>query len=181
MLPRESQQLAHDHAELNGLLKEVQQALNGADLEVSQARLDLFWARLAVHIRAEHLHLFPSVLDGLSDTAVEPTLNEARAAVERLRSDHNFFMRELARAIETMRTLSSVRDNGTVNEGLQIVRDTIRKLEQRLVTHNQSEESQIYRWAGTVLNERSRAELAAQISDELMNRPPRFSLDVWSN
>ena len=52
------------------------------------------WARLAVHIRTEHLHLFP---------AIARRVNAAERAIDRLRADHDFFMRELAQAIAILR------------------------------------------------------------------------------
>jgi hemerythrin-like domain-containing protein len=100
MVSQPSQRLAHDHTELDKLLKQLQQALDDSDLEASHAKLDLFWARLAVHIRAEHLHLFPTVLRRLSgtvDQSVGPSLSQAQSAVIRLREDHDFFMNDSRR------------------------------------------------------------------------------------
>src|SRR5437764_14237253 len=51
--------LEEDHASLGGLIEELCAALDGSDVARSFALLDLVWARLAVHIRAEHLCLFP--------------------------------------------------------------------------------------------------------------------------
>jgi len=67
MLSQASQRLVDDHIALDEVLKQLKEMLTGGDIEASHARLDLFWARLAVHIRAEHLHLFPVVLNRLSD------------------------------------------------------------------------------------------------------------------
>src|ERR1043165_845632 len=102
--------LAHDHISLDGLLRDVIAALDAGDAQRSHARLDLFWARLAVHIRAEHLHLFPAILGALREKrggkiAAAPSLAEAQEAIEELRHDHDFFMRELAGAVQLMRTL----------------------------------------------------------------------------
>jgi hypothetical protein len=52
--------LAHDHSEIDTLTRDLLAALEEGDkLQVDKlqvfARLDLLWARLAVHIRAEHL------------------------------------------------------------------------------------------------------------------------------
>ena len=51
---------------MNDLLKQVLTALHNKDVEASYSKLDLLWARLAVHIRAEHLHLFPAVINRLT-------------------------------------------------------------------------------------------------------------------
>jgi hypothetical protein len=67
-----SQQLIDDHAAIDRVLKELQAALWSSDLETAHAKLDLFWARLAVHVRAEHLHVFPTVLSSL-DRASAPS------------------------------------------------------------------------------------------------------------
>src|SRR6266496_959278 len=67
MLSKASRRLADDHLALDEALRQFRETLDTGDIEASHARLDLFWARLAVHIRAEHLHLFPVVLNRLSD------------------------------------------------------------------------------------------------------------------
>jgi hypothetical protein len=89
-------QLSNDHAELGKLLGEVRDALEAGDITRSHSRLDLFWARLAMHIRAEHLHLFPAILQGLKEpprvNAGMPSHSEVLSAIEKLRSDHDFFM-----------------------------------------------------------------------------------------
>ena len=92
-----NQRLAHDHAELGNLLGEVNAALDAKVIARSHASLDRFWARLAVHIRAEHLRLFPAVLDALSGSRENiPSADEALNAIEELRRDHDFFMHELS-------------------------------------------------------------------------------------
>lgn len=176
--------LTHDHAALDEVLNQLQTALDSGDVEGSHAKLDLFWARLAVHIRAEHLHLFPAIINRLRSTADERifglTLSKAQAVVERLRADHDFFMHELARAIGILRDLVKVTDRGA-DEGTRKVRDAVLEIEKRLVIHNELEESQIYRWATTILSEQEQVELANRINAELANRPPRFALRIWSS
>jgi hypothetical protein len=82
MLSQASQRLGDDHVALGAVLRQLQEALDTGDIEACHARLDLFWERLAVHIRAEHLHLFPAVINRLSDmtgdSTLAPTLNEGR-------------------------------------------------------------------------------------------------------
>src|SRR5512132_3374750 len=179
MLPEASRRLADDHSALDEVLSGLSKALDTADVDASHARLDLFWAQLAIHIRAEHLHLFPAIIKGLSktpdDQAVAPTRNEGQQAIERLRGDHDFFMHELARAIGILRELVHNKDLRTVDEGMRVVREAVLEVQNRLIIHNELEESQVYRWAKTILNEEEQAELATRISVELANLPPRFS------
>lgn len=54
--------LVRDHAEVDALFCELSPAFaRGGAREVFE-KLDYLWARLAVHIRAEHLQLFPALL-----------------------------------------------------------------------------------------------------------------------
>jgi len=183
MFSEASQRLADDHSALDEVLSGLRKALANGDVADSHARLDLFWARLAVHIRAEHLHLFPAIINGMSkstdDQAGAPTRTEGQRAVERLRADHDFFMHELARAIGILRGLVKNLDPRTVQEGMRLVRQAVLEVEKRLILHNELEEKQIYRWTETILTEREQAELATQISAELSNRPPRISPGAW--
>jgi hypothetical protein len=64
--------------------------------------------------------------------------------IERLRADHDYFMHQLARAVEKMRMLLNVSEQLVIVEGLAIVKDTISEIEQKLADHNQIEEKQIY-------------------------------------
>ena len=168
-----SEQLVDDHAALDKVLKQLQTALQRRELETAHAKLDLFWARLAVHIRAEHLHLFPAVLSA-------PVLREAETAVAQLRQDHEFFMHELARAIEIMRKLLTVSEQSIREEGMNDVENRILQIEQRLTRHNDDEENRVYHWATTVLSFEEQVKLAKQISMELQNRPSRFTENTWS-
>ena len=158
--------LSDDHYAVSEVLKELLTALNNKDVETSYSKLDLLWARLAVHIRAEHLHLFP---------AIASKLTQAQPMIDRLRADHDFFMRELARAMGILRELP--RDEVE----LAAVGDTIREIEKRLATHNDIEEDEIYRWSSTILTEPEQLQLLARINAELENRPPRFSEEAWAN
>src|SRR3712207_2351236 len=104
--------LTHDHAEVDALLGELSQAFEGGRARGVFEKLDYLWARLAVHIRAEHLHLFPALLAARAvgqgegtDDALAP--GEVRMAVGRLREDHDFFMRELAGAVNDARALAA--------------------------------------------------------------------------
>ena len=171
--------LEEDHASVAGLISQLCLALDGRDVERSFARLDLVWARLAVHIRAEHLCLFPAVLDAARRQQARAggaaRLAEASAAVRRLKRDHDFFMRELAGAVKALRELRSVRGSAAAEEVLRGVRRTITAVEARLEEHNRLEEEQVYRWPAAVLDSDGQARLAECVRREIGNQPPRFA------
>lgn len=171
-----NERLAHDHAELGELLGKVVAALDAKDVAQSHASLDLFWARLAVHIRAEHLFLFPAILDAPSKSR-ENAVSESEAlkAVEELRQDHHFFMRELSLAVATTRGLLTTADKRVVEEQLKDTRAKIGVVEARLSKHNKAEEEGVYRWTGSLLSEAEQSVLAAGMQRELENIPPRFA------
>ena len=157
-----SDRLRDDHHDVDEVLKQLLTALGNRDLQESYAKLDLLWARLAVHIRAEHLHLFPAVVSRLPET---------QSVIFQLREDHDFFMRELARALATLR--EEARFDPVIK--------TVQEVEKRLANHNEIEENQIYSGASKEMTNSEQAELAAKINHELENRPPRFSLASWEN
>lgn len=180
-----SAQLSYDHGSIDKVLKQLQTALRNSDVESAHAKLDLFWARLAVHIRAEHLHLFPAVLSSLENTAVShvsaPSLVEAKNVVTQLRQDHDFFMHQLAVAVEIMRGLLASPDQLAVRERMNNVEKVVLEVERRLVQHNELEENEIYRWTAILLNSEEQQKLQAQITKELQNHPARFTLSTWSD
>ena len=168
------EQLSDDHHAVGEVLKQLLSALDSKDIQTSYSKLDLLWARLAVHIRAEHLHLFPAVANQIS--------GEALTIVESLRTDHDFFMRELARGVGILRDLLVQKTITTSDEArLADVSETVREIDKRLATHNEIEESQIYRWSSIMLTEQEQSDLLARISAELENRPSRFSAEAWAN
>jgi len=177
------QRLSDDHDAVSKVLNELLTALDHKDLETSYARLDLLWARLAVHIRAEHLHLFPAVTSGFSKSRddVRPDASEALATIENLRIDHDFFMRGLARGIGILRELRQRKFTASDEGELADVGRTVREVERRLATHNEVEETQVYRWSSIILTESEQSELLARVTAELENRPPRFSKEDWEN
>jgi len=180
MLSKGSRRLDDDHSALDKLLKRLHAVLDNGEVAAIYTWLDLFWAKLAVHIRAEHLHLFPEVLNGITRTAIEqPTLAEARHAIDGLRADHDFFMHELANAIARIRALLNSSEAAAIDDGLKAVRNTICEIEQKLATHNQIEETQVYHWATIALNTDEQTELARRIDGELEKRPQRFEANVW--
>ena len=89
------ERLLDDHHAVGEVLEQLLTALDNKDVDSTHSKLDLLWARLAVHIRAEHLHLFPAVTERLAKSfkGVVPDLHEAQAIIENLRTDHDFFMR----------------------------------------------------------------------------------------
>ena len=168
-----SEQLVDDHAALDKVLKQLQAALHRSDLATAHNQLDLFWARLAVHIRAEHLHLFPAVLIGRGE--------EAQQLVAELRQDHEFFMHGLGRAVEMMRQLLTTAEHPIDKDRLKDIENTILQIEERLVRHNEVEEGQVYHWATTLLSSDEQAVLTERIRKELKNRPSRFTESTWSD
>jgi hemerythrin superfamily protein len=169
------QLLAHDHVELDRLLDQL---MNMRDVKRGFERLDLFWARLAVHIRAEHLHLFPAIRQALGHCQDQgaPPLTEAEEVISKLRSDHDYFMRELASAI----ALSRQRLNGTSSSATQSADAAVKiqAIRERLVLHNRLEETQIYVWTDNFLSEEEQTDLNRKIAGELAKLPPRFAANT---
>lgn len=130
--------LSDDHAELDGLLKDVFTALNAGDNAAAFEKLDLFWARLAMHIRAEHLHLFPAILEHCQHKL--SISSDIRDKIKLLRHDHDFFMREVAQTVKSMREISEENAARTRIE----IRARLRDIEKRLNEHNRMEEMEVY-------------------------------------
>jgi len=108
-------------------------------------------------------------------------LAEAPGVVEELRADHDFFMRELARAIGVLRELPRPITSPEDEARFSSVLDVVSEVEKRLENHNDIEENQIYRWAGNILTEPEQTDLATRINAELQNRPSRFSVEAWAD
>ena len=166
------QRLSKDHLAVGEVLAQLVAALKNKDVKASYVKLDLLWARLAVHIRAEHLHLFPAVTN---------RSREAESVVESLREDHDFFMRELARAVATLRELPTPLESPEDEARLNSVLDVVLAVEKRLANHNDIEENQIYSLAGNILTEPEQVDLTTRINAELEHCPPRFSVESWAN
>lgn len=165
--------LVNDHEELSDLLQDLQQSLTSDTAGKYFQLLDLFWARLAVHIRAEHLCLFPAILkssSGLFGQGEIPPYEEARSIIESLRTDHNFFMDELANSIKLGREMM----DETFASEFGMIRDSVNAVAQRLESHNVTEEQQVYLWPRTLLDKNQLEHLKAAINHELQNLPPRF-------
>jgi hypothetical protein len=172
--------MEQDHAALGEVFRRLDLTLGEGDTARSFELLDLAWARLAVHIRAEHLHLYPAILNALTETsgaddAARPSLTEARACLERLREDHHFFMRELADAIKSLRELSHLALNGDDStEQIRAVRRKTTEVAARLEEHNRLEELKVYRWSAMLLGPEAQIYLVDSLRRELQNMPPRF-------
>jgi len=170
--------LTHDHSELDELLDRIFAAFEGSTTEQIYQTIDVFWARLAMHIRAEHLHLFPAILSMLESPKHPkenrvPNSEVVRNAIASLHEDHDFFMRELAGAIKQMRDLRQKNYEDSANR-LLTVSETIIAVKGRLETHNEREETDVYRWAERLLNQSELADLNGRMQKELDNSPPRF-------
>lgn len=176
--PEAASVMTDDHSELGRLIDDLLAALDEGNKALSFERLDLLWARLAVHIRAEHLCLFPSILNApranFTGTGGTPWYEEALRAIDVLRHDHDFFMHELSTAVNTMRKYGSASDPVATSGLLREVRCCVVSVETRLRTHNQLEEDQVYTWVGALLGEAERSTLTARMKHELENIPPRF-------
>jgi hypothetical protein len=175
--------LVNDHAEVDALLRGVTVAFDDGDAREVFPKLDYLWARLAVHIRAEHLHLFPALLsaasaEGAGHTPGAPDAREVEADVRVLREDHDFFMRGLAEAVNDVR--ASAASEGAADAGLlPKVREKVRAVAARLAEHNRLEEGRVYLWKTTLLCENARAELRGRMKSEIENLPPRFAGGVY--
>lgn len=178
---RMSSLLEDDHEDLGGILRDLFTSLDEGDVEESFKRLDLFWARLGVHIRAENLCLFPAILQGLNDDPREyddntPTFEEARCAINKLRADHNFFMRELSGAVNQLRDLRVKTERQAATNILQALRDRVADVGRRLEEHNKFEEGQVYKWTNKLLDVRGQTLLTENLRRELENLPPRHAV-----
>lgn len=170
--------LLEDHESLAALLDDLKIALEKPDLLRAFELLDRFWARLAVHIRAENVCLFPAILNAPAKLFVAenglPEIAEARAAIAQLRSDHNFFMDELAQAVKTMRELLSAEHHENEHEQMESVRRKISAVAGRLEAHNKLEEERVYRWPRIVLTPSELARLNDAVRFEIRNLPARL-------
>lgn len=167
--------LVDDHADVDALFLGLTDAFGRGDSREILVKLDYVWARLAMHIRAEHLHLFPALLAAVEGPPPPgaPTAGQVQASVERLREDHDFFMRQLAEAVNGARTLAA--EGGPADAGLlRSVRDIVLAVAGRLAEHNRVEEEQVYIWPGVLLGEEALEGLRERMRREIENLPPRF-------
>lgn len=154
--------LGSDHAELDKLLADVLWAFHESDHDTIFTKLDYFWARLAMHIRAEHLHLFSSLLKARGQTC------EAVEMIRSLREDHDFFMRELADAVKVLR--KSIGDGKAGDMSLASKKNEA--VAARLKRHNTMEEQHIYTCVEELVGDAECLEAAVKL--ELDKLPRRF-------
>jgi hypothetical protein len=133
--------LAVDHAEVDEMLRALLGSLDDRDWDATFAMLDELWARLAVHIRAENLRLFPTILRAMEIESARATASAGRLAhvpetIERLRRDHDVFMHDLRRALGAVRALRDGRGVAPPSDVLQDVRYSVEALEAALERHN---------------------------------------------
>ena len=175
-----SELLGADHESLADLLRELQLELQQHELARSFKLLDLFWARLAVHIRAENLCLFPKLLNAprklFNERRGVPSFERVKRTIENLRADHNFFMDELSSAVKTIRTISSESESPQeVARQLDTISERVVALSERLIAHNVLEEDHVYTWPGLIFSSSEVERLAAEMKHEIENMPERFA------
>lgn len=166
--------LAEDHDDLDLLLSAIFDSLDARNPTDVLARLDLFWARLAMHIRSEHLHLFPAIEKGCRDHAVSAhEKSNIDQALARLREDHDFFMRQLAGEVNSLREMTADSEQSADIKMAELER-RLAELRSRLKAHNVLEEDIVYRLPSELLDEVKQSALATGVNKELENLPPRF-------
>lgn len=173
-----SKSLAEDHAVLATQFERFFKLMEEHRLKEAWELLDFLWARLAVHIRAEHHQLFPALralpAGAFTGTDGMPTLNERDEALQTLRKDHDFFMDELTRAVKTLRRLSELPEDAGARKSLEQVRRRVAGVVERLAPHNRLEEQAVYLWPDRALGEKELEALANAMQKDLDNLPPRF-------
>lgn len=169
--------LEDDHESLSELLAELDLELKGANVARAFEFLDRFWARLAVHIRAENLHLFPAIATAapslLTGKGSLSTSEEAHNILLQLRSDHDFFMKELAEMIKAARVLAGREE--VPRKEITELRQRLTGIRKRLENHNRLEEDHVYTWPSLLFDEKTNAALRDRVQHELENLPPRFT------
>lgn len=161
-------QLSDDHKAIDVIFDDVFAALDSGDRTKVFENLDRVWARLAVHIRAEHLHLFPALI---IKTGSYVLIEEVIAG---LREDHNFFMAELASLVKQWRFTGNPIKEATRPGLLSETKERFDLLRKRLISHNEIEETQVYSLVDAYFSEADRSDLFANVRRELTNMPRRF-------
>lgn len=164
--------LADDHREIDHLLDNLEELFDSGDPPAILYALDLFWARLAMHIRAEHLHIFPHLIEASAALDVVNASATLRVLAG-LRDDHNFFMRELVAGIQLLRCIVAAEESGGQPD-LAGLRERIGRVHRKLAEHNETEESAIYPLVRKLLANAERS-LLLNVERELSELPPRFS------
>jgi hemerythrin superfamily protein len=142
--------LENDHDELHAILQEVKASFKLRDPVLTYQLLDRFWARLAMHIRAENVSLFPALENA----------GASRDVISQLKADHNFFMETLGSAMKSKQP--------------QDMFAAVHAIEQRLEQHNLTEEREVYGWPKQLLSDSEQQRVEAEVRRHLANLPPRF-------
>src|SRR5690606_27590461 len=158
--------LESDHDYIDEILNGAFAAIETGDGERLFACADMFWARLGMHIRAEHLYLFPALEHASAAPKDTSGKEEVEQVLTALREDHNFFMRGMIQVMKSWRKNPN---------GDDAVADILKSIAARLAEHDSTEETRVYRWADEVLNKSDRAALEERMLRESTNLPPRFS------
>lgn len=170
--------LEGDHHSLHELLQTVKQSLTRGEVGKAYEVLDLFWARLATHIRAENLCLFSAILNAPPELFGQngvPSIEDVRSTIADLRMDHNFFMGQLILDMKLMRAHLADPDVSETTEFAAAFQDRIAEIDQRLESHNKVEEEQVYRWPSALLSKSEVALLDSEIRHQVRHLPPRFA------
>ena len=170
--------LSNDHVELGALLMQLLRSLDESNVDEAYARLDTLWARLAVHIRAENVQVFPDILRALDarPSAGRQDVEDSarlRASIERLRSDHDVFMTELKDAVKAVRRVIDDQDGNRTSVVLRSLRVRLGKLEGAFEKHNR-EEDLVYPMSASVLDPVEMGDLMKRVRRELTALPPRL-------
>jgi Hemerythrin HHE cation binding domain len=170
--------MAEDHAEIDLVFRELLQAFEKGDNALVFRLVDFLWARLAVHIRAENLCLFPAILRAAANADNDaPRPEEMKTAIADLRRDHDIFMRALATVANRMRPHAFNPHDLLSTEQLITTRQVIETVQARLESHNRLEEEQVYRWPALLLSAEELGRLVTKLKLQLENLPPRFGAD----
>lgn len=168
------QSLKSDHETLEELLSDLIRLLKKPDIQWAFELLDLFCAKLTVHICAENVCLFPAILgapaDAFSGDNV-PSREEVKATIERLKSDHMFFIEELGQAVKLMRPLLDEQPSEETREILHSVLKATAAVAIRMAHHQEIEEKNIYRWTQLLLTFDEMSLLEAGVVESLSSLP----------
>jgi len=178
--------LSDDHSEIDRLLDVIFEELYNGYLPSAYANVDYFWARLAMHIRAEHIHLFPALIKAALQTGSGSEKQTASALlieslIVRLREDHNFFMSELAGVVKIIRFAQDTENHLLSANLVEEVKERLTNVRLRLITHNDIEETRVYPLVELTLSQNEAAEIFGRMKKELNNLPHRFINEVMTS
>lgn len=167
--------LKADHKEIDKILDQAFAAVERGDKRRTLANLDYLWARLGMHIRAEHLHLFPILLKKALDSNVPSDIGDTVSClspnISTLRSDHDFFVKEIGKGVNRLR--DGEKESGK-DVDLREIQKILMVVADRLAIHNELEEKEVYSLAQALLTSEEILALTCSIRRELANVPHRF-------